>query len=93
MVGDEQLGLPAEAGPVTRGSEMLHWLRIAICVGALLTIPSEVGAAEFGNPADGSATYLWSGSKQQRASAEVTPSLNSTQQKDEPTSVPSQELD
>ena len=34
---------------------MLGWIRIAITVGALLTIASETGAAEFGNPASGNA--------------------------------------
>ena len=70
---------------------MLHWLRIAITVGALLTIASEAGAAEFGNPADGNAPYLWSGSKEQRASDGVTPSFNSAKQKTSNLGSPSQE--
>jgi polysaccharide biosynthesis/export protein len=59
---------------------MLRWIRIAVTFGALLTIVSEAGAAEFGNPASGSAPYLWSGSKEQRASDKATPSFNSAEQ-------------
>lgn len=60
---------------------MLSWLRIAITVGALLTIASEAGAAEFGNPASGNAPYLWSGSKEERASNGFTPSSTPAAQK------------
>ena len=70
---------------------MLRWIRIAITVGALLTIVSETGAAEFGNPGSGNAPYLWSGSKEQPASDRVTPSFNSTEQKTSNLGSPSQE--
>jgi polysaccharide biosynthesis/export protein len=70
---------------------MLRWLRIVITVGALLTIASEAGAAEFGNPADANAPYLWSGSKQQPASGRSKPSFNSTKQKTSNLGSPSQE--
>src|SRR6476469_8755296 len=71
--------------------EMLGWIRIAITVGALLTIVSETGAAEFGNPASGNAPYLWSGSKEQPPSDRVTPSFNSTQQTTSNQGSPSQD--
>lgn len=70
---------------------MLGWIRIAITVGALLTIVSETGAAEFGNPGSGNAPYLWSGSKEQPASDRVTPSFNSTEQKTSNLGSPSQQ--
>jgi polysaccharide export outer membrane protein len=63
---------------------MLRWIRIAIAVGSLLTIASEAGAAEFGNPASGDAAYLWSGSfsdsKSQGAGNGATPSSSSAKQ-------------
>jgi polysaccharide biosynthesis/export protein len=70
---------------------MLRWFRIAITLGALLTIASEAGAAEFGNPASGNAPYLWSGSKEQPASDGVTPSFNSAEQKTSNLGSPSQQ--
>jgi protein involved in polysaccharide export with SLBB domain len=70
---------------------MLGWIRIAITVGALLTIVSETGAAEFGNPGSGNAPYLWSGSKEQPANNRVTPSFNPTQQKTSNLGSPSQQ--
>ena len=71
---------------------MLRWIRIAITVGALLTIVSETGAAEFGNPGGGNAPYLW-WLKKQPANNRVTPSVNSTVQKTSNLGLPSQEMD
>jgi polysaccharide export outer membrane protein len=70
---------------------MSHWFRIAITVGTLLTIASEAGAAEFGNPASGNAPYLWSGSKEQGAIDGVAPSVNSGEQKTSNRASPSQD--
>jgi len=61
---------------------MLRWIRIAISAGALLTIASEAGAAEMGNP--------YSGGVEQRASDGFTPSLNSAGQKTSNLGSPSQ---
>jgi polysaccharide biosynthesis/export protein len=70
---------------------MLRWFRIAIAVGALLTIASEAGAAEFGNPASGNAPYMWSGSQKQRASDGFAPSSKSVKQKTSNLGSPSQQ--
>jgi polysaccharide biosynthesis/export protein len=63
---------------------MLRWIRIVITVGALLTIASEAGAAEFGNPYSGNV-------KEQRASDGFTPSFNSANQKTSNLGSPSQD--
>jgi polysaccharide export outer membrane protein len=66
---------------------MFGWIRIAITVGALLTIASELRAAEFGSPYSGNAPTAseqrgknWCFALDERKCERVTPSVNSAEQ-------------
>jgi polysaccharide export outer membrane protein len=66
---------------------MLGWIRIAITVGALLTIASETPAAEIGSPYSGNAPTAserrgknWCFALDERKCERVTPSVNSAEQ-------------